>query len=161
MRLFVAVRPSGPACAALAAAAGRPADPRWHVTLAFLGDRPDAEPLVTGLATAAAGHAPLALRLEGGGTFGGRVLWAGLGGQLEALAALADDVRRTLHVGDPRPFHPHLTLARGTRLVVPAGVASHRGPRWQVREVELVRSRLGSRPEHEVLARLPLLRVSC
>lgn len=160
MRLFVAVRPSEHACAALADALGRPADPRWHVTLVFLGEQSTAEPF--DLAEVAARHAGFALRLEGGGTFHGRVLYAGLSGSTEALTALADDVRDACRRAgaevERRPFHGHLTLKRGLRLTVPPALAEHRGPRWDVRDVELVRSTLGG-PQpatHEVLARFPL-----
>lgn len=153
MRLFVAVRPPPDACTALAGAAGRAADPRWHLTLAFLGDRPAAEPLLAPLAEAAARHPPFVLALTGGGTFGGRVLWAGVAGDLTPLAALAQDVREAVDAVEERPFHPHLTLARGHRLAVPARLRQHVGEPWPVTELELVLSRSSV---HEVLHRLPL-----
>lgn len=160
MRLFVAVRPTERACVALAEALGRPADPRWHVTLAFLGEQPAAEPF--DLTAAAARHGGFSLRLEGGGTFHGRVLFAGLSGDTEALGAVADDVRQACRDAgaeiESRPFHGHLTLARGQGLAVPPALQQHRGPRWHVHELELVRSVLGgpTPATHEVLARFPL-----
>lgn len=160
MRLFVAVRPSEHACELLAAALGRPPDPRWHVTLAFLGEQPAAEPF--DLTEVAARHAGFALRLEGGGTFHGRVLYAGLSGDTDTLTSLAEDVRRACRKAgatiERRRFHGHLTLKRGQGLKVPPALAEHRGPRWSVREVELVRSTLGGPvpATHEVLRTFPL-----
>ncbi len=149
----MAVRPPPDACTALAAALGQAPDPRWHVTLAFLGERPDADSLLSLLAGVARQHAAFSLALQGGGTFGGPVLWAGLAGDLPALSALATDVQRVLDAVEERPFHGHLTLARGRRLAVPAGLSAHVGEPWPVTEVELVRSHFS---RHEVLARVPL-----
>jgi 2'-5' RNA ligase len=157
MRLFVAVRPPAAVCAALAAAAARPVDPRWHVTLAFLGERPDAAPVVEALDGLVQRHRAFTLALAGGGTFGGRVLWCGLSGELAALTALATDVRAAVAGGEDRPFRAHLTLARGRHLVVPTGLHGFASEPWEVNEVELVRSRLARTAEHAVLhrARLP------
>ena len=158
MRLFVAVRPTEQARTALARALRRPADPRWHVTLAFLGEQPAPEPF--DLTAATAGHQGFSLRVEGGGTFHGSVLFAGLAGDTEALQHLAEDVRAACRDAgaliEDRPFHPHLTLARGKGLRVAPALREHRGPDWPVTEVELVRSVLGRRARHEVLARFPL-----
>jgi 2'-5' RNA ligase len=156
VRLFVAVRPPAAVRAQLAAALGRPVDRRWHLTLAFLGERPDAAPLAEALTAVGRRHAPLALGLAGGGTFGRRVLWTGLSGDLSALTALAQDVRDALGVVEERPFRPHLTLARGNGLVVPAGLRGFASSGWKATEVELVRSHLGRTAEHEVLHRAPL-----
>lgn len=109
VRLFVAAYPPEPACAHLAEvvdrlAVGRAAasgvNPRlapranWHLTVAFLGDVPDAraEDVPAALTRAvgrwrAEGGAPPRLRLAGGGRFGrGRftVLWVGVTGGLES-----------------------------------------------------------------------------
>jgi 2'-5' RNA ligase len=158
VRLFVAARPSAAACAALARSLGRPADPRWHVTLAFLGEQPAAEPF--DLAEVARRHAPFTLRLESAGTFGGAVLWAGLGGDTGALRSLAVDVQQACREAgaelEVRPYHAHLTVARGRRLRVPARLRAHHGPDWTVQGVELVRSVLGPPTTHEVLAHFPL-----
>src|SRR4051812_29810804 len=73
-----------------------------HLTLAFLGEVPDARVPPAGevLARVAARHAPHALRLHGGGTFGPfdcpKVLWVGLTGALEALGALQRELVREL-----------------------------------------------------------------
>jgi RNA 2',3'-cyclic 3'-phosphodiesterase len=95
---------------------------QFHVTLAFLGDVPDADlnAVCTAVSNAAVGFEPLELRLEGLGVFPNPtkpgVLWVGLTGTgLDALAALqrevAEAVRRTGYPPDDR-FHPHATLGR-------------------------------------------------
>lgn len=156
MRLFVAVRPPAAALAQLAAALGRAPDPKWHLTLAFLGERPAADPLLDPLQEVALAHPAFELFLRGGGTFGGRVLWVGVAGDADALRALADDVRRAVGVTEERPFRAHLTLARGRGLVVPADLAALEGQPWSVTEVELVRSVLGTSAQHRPLRSFPL-----
>jgi 2'-5' RNA ligase len=152
VRLFVSLPLPAAARAHLAAAlAGvRTTDvAQWHVTLAFLGEVGRREPLLPGLAAAAAGVPPLTLRVRGGGSFPG-VLWAGLDGDLTTLHRLADGVRQACrdagsHV-DRRPFRPHVTVARRGR--APDRLARYEGPAWTAREVHLVRSRLGASAVH-------------
>jgi len=90
------------------------------------------------------------------------VLWVGLRGDVAGLAALAGDVRRALSGAglpvDPKPFRPHLTLARPGRRVPPEQVRAalgpldgYEGPPWPVEEVRLVRSVLGAGARHEML----------
>ncbi len=130
-RLFVAVDPA-PAVvervgAAIAAARGLAPSAKWaapgsfHVTLAFLGDTPveRVPDLTAAIAAAALRHPPVDLCVAGAGTFGGRrprVLWAGVTGDVAALAALAGDVEAALapfgYTPEHRPFTAHLTLAR-------------------------------------------------
>lgn len=132
MRLFVAVDPDDAVRGAIAAAleALRPLAPnaRWakaegmHLTLAFLGEVGDASvPAVRrAVEEAAKASAPLRLCAKGGGSFGSRahprVLWVGLEGDVSGLAALKASLDAALvpagYVPDPRPFSPHLTLAR-------------------------------------------------
>ncbi|MGB8649536.1 MAG: RNA 2',3'-cyclic phosphodiesterase [Mycobacteriales bacterium] len=152
MRLFVALRPPAPACEHLARALGRVADPRWHLTLAFLGEQPGAAPFAAALQQVRS--PPVSLTLSGGLTFGHRVLAVGLAGELDQLQVLALAVRDVCRVEESRPYRPHLTLARGRGLRVPSALASYQGPVWTATELELVRSRHG---EHEVLSRHPLL----
>ena len=133
MRLFVAVDPGEAVTQAVARAAerarGRAPAARWaatdglHVTLAFLGEVEDARvPAIEAAVHAiAAKHAPVTLRFEGAGTFGPprrpHVLWAGITGETARLAALQADLAAALvplgYAPEDRPFHPHLTLARG------------------------------------------------
>jgi 2'-5' RNA ligase len=93
-----------------------------HLTLKFLGevaqDRLDA--IGAALAQVAPRHAPLRLEGRGIGAFPERgrprVIWAGLTGDVEQIAALARSVEEALEpLGFPRetrPFRPHLTLGR-------------------------------------------------
>ena len=160
MRLFVAVELPAPVRTAVAEAvadlrsrAGRLrwVDPqRYHLTLVFLGT---VDPVVVDAvaAAAAAACAPLSafeLRLDGSvGTFGRRVLWAGLApsDDLAALAAAVTDALRpvvALPDGE-RPFSAHLTLARAGRDPVRASVVSGvslPALSWRVERAVLLRS---------------------
>ena len=189
MRLFVAVYPTETVADRFAAfiaelgigrAAGQgvnarvAARPTWHITLAFLGDvpdqrQPDAEAAVGRAVDGWSAGAPR-VRLAGGGTFGRRkftVMWAGLAGDVPALRALSQRVRRELKRAklpyDTKPFRPHLTVARpGDRVdadVLAADLAAlkaYEGPEWTVPEVRLVRSHLGPKPSYDRLAGWPL-----
>lgn len=157
---------------------GLTARPRWHVTLAFLGEVADerapeaAAALAAGVSRWRAGGAPPPrLRLAGGGRFGRRrftVLWTGLTGDVDDLAALAGAVRRELRraglpYDDRKPFRPHLTFARpGERLPAAdlaadlAVLAEYQGPWWRVDELHLVRSVPGPQPVHEPVATVPV-----
>lgn len=132
LRLFVAVDPSAEVVEGIRRALPplRPMAPsaKWgdpgklHLTLAFLGSTPVEEvaAIESALASVASAHAPLALGARGAGTFGSprkpRVLWVGLEGDLDPLAALRHDVVEALvPLGlrrEERPFRPHLTVAR-------------------------------------------------
>lgn len=138
----------------------------WHCTLAFYGPvATDTVPeLCRRLARAAARRKSFTLRLEGGGRFGDRVLWAGFDGDLQALSQLAGGARAAgRRAGTPadesQRFRPHLTLARG-KAGVPLGpyverLSEFRGQPWQVAELVLLRSHLprpgvvGERPRYE------------
>jgi 2'-5' RNA ligase len=163
VRLFVSLRPPAEARDHLARAVAGLRTTRaeqWHVTLAFLGEVPDAEPLRPGLAAAASSSSPLVLRLRGGGFFRAPgVLYAGLAGDVDGVRALAADVEAACRavglVLEERPFRPHLTVAR--RLPAdPGTLAPYEGPSWTAGELELVRSRTGTQVEHEVLETWPL-----
>lgn len=163
MRLFVSLRPPADAVAHLAAAVAgvrSTSVDQWHVTLAFLGEVPGPAPLHGPLARAADASPPLPVRLAGGGWFRGPgVLYAALAGDVDGLHALAADVRAACTQAgvafEPRPYRPHLTVARRLR-VDPGVLSGYDGPAWTARELELVRSRLGARVEHEVLERYRL-----
>ena len=159
MRLFVQVRPTDEAVAHLAAhLRGVRTSPtsQWHVTLAFLGEVPAAEPLHDGLRAAAALHAPFELRLSGSGAFGPRATWAGVAGDVATLRSLAAHVQDAcrdagVHL-ESRAYRPHLTVGR----VDPRLIAAYEGPAWRVDAVELVQSVLGKRAVHTVLQSYPL-----
>ncbi len=118
-----------------------------HVTLKFLGATPEAlvAAVEGALGAVAVGARPFRLRLAGVGSFGGprnpggpprtgrpaglRVIWAGVAGEVDALAALAARVDGALAaLGFPpeqRPFAAHLTLGRvrdGTPPAARAGI---------------------------------------
>ena len=163
-RLFVAVVPPDDVLEAVAALP-RPVEPgvrwtrpdTWHVTLRFLGDRVDEGAAVAALASLRAAPAvaevgPQVSRL------GRNVVCLPVRG-LEALAAAVAEA--TAGVGDPpdpRPFAGHLTLAR-LRDRAACGLAGARlVARFDVREVELVRSVLGAGgPSYETLLVQPLV----
>ena len=93
-----------------------------HLTLKFLGNVPAARvaAIEDVLVDAASRSAPFRLRLAETGTFpergAPRVLWVGLDGDTDALAALQGRIEQALEslgfAPESRPFRPHLTLAR-------------------------------------------------
>src|SRR5262244_1651240 len=101
-------------------------DARWvrpeslHVTLKFVGEKPNEEVERIKPALAAVRAAPVSMTFGGYGFFptakSARVFWLGLeaGPELADLASTVD--RSTAALGIPKeepPFSPHLTLARG------------------------------------------------
>jgi 2'-5' RNA ligase len=146
-----------------------------HLTLAFLGELDDArlsEATAAAKETAADCH-PFTLRLARLGSFGPphspRVIWAGVGGDVPRLLALQERLAGALEgrgfPREPRPFAPHLTLARVKVPLPPAEVASL--PRllvapvmpavWPVDAIAVMKSEL-QRPaaRYTRLARVPL-----
>lgn len=127
----------------------------WHITLAFLGELPAGTvPLLRRpLADLAAARRPPSLALRGSGNFDDRVLWSGIGGDLDELHALAVEVRTTVkHCGvvfEERPFRPHLTLARARRGdhssagEIAQGLAGFTGRHWPAERLHLVGSNFG------------------
>ena len=139
---------------------------RLHLTLAFLGEVADPAPFAAALADAVAGTPAPTLRLRGGGAFPrparAGVLWAGVDGDLDALARLARVTRRTARAHridvERKPYVPHLTIARlrGRPADVTAAVASLDAvdsPEWTATEVVVMRSVLGPAPSYEPLHR--------
>ncbi|HEY0216401.1 MAG TPA: RNA 2',3'-cyclic phosphodiesterase [Cellulomonas sp.] len=91
----------------------------WHVTLAFYGEVGDGvvEALTDAMADVAARAHPFDLALTGAGVFSHRTLWAGVGGDVEAVHSLVDACRGVaddLGVRQDRRerSRPHLTLGR-------------------------------------------------
>ncbi len=188
LRLFVALDSPEPVRRRIAAmqaelrrAAGRHADEvRWvapenvHLTLQFLGAVPEErlEALRGALAAAAAEARPLALELKGAGGFPSarrpRVVWAGVGGEVVALAGLAAGLgRRLAPLGFPpedRPLSPHLTLGRAREGRGAPGlggalaqVASLEGAPWRAEALVLYRSHLSpAGARYQALDRFPL-----
>ena len=100
----------------------------WHLTLKFLGERPQSEVDEIRRALAGVDFAPFDVKAGGVGFFpplarqgkrGPRVLWVGLSKGREETIALAGKIERVLApLGiepEARPFSPHLTLARVKR----------------------------------------------
>ncbi len=91
-----------------------------HLTIRFLGDVEDPEPVAAAAAEAACRHAPFDVSLVGVGAFPDarrpRVVWVGLGEGEEAARALAEDVdEAVVALGFPReerPWSAHVTLGR-------------------------------------------------
>jgi 2'-5' RNA ligase len=158
------------AVAPLHSVAGAPrwtAPHRWHLTLLFLGVVPEPclAPLLAAAGPTLADTPAMHLRLAGGGRFGSarrpQVVWAGLEGDVEALAALAarlaQEARALRLPVEDRPFRPHLTLGRWRPRQPADGtlgdrLARYRGPAWPVTEVRLWESRLGPDPTYDGVA---------
>jgi 2'-5' RNA ligase len=93
-----------------------------HLTLKFLGDIPESqvEDLGSAMQRAGSGFGIVDLAAQGMGVFPGikrpRVLWLGIGGEIERLAQLHGRLDAELEqIGiarEKRPFRGHLTLAR-------------------------------------------------
>ncbi len=93
-----------------------------HLTVKFLGDvnPADLEKIGSAMQTAAALSAPFTLSARGLGAFPGvkkpRVLWCGLGGDVEALARMHSSLDEALAESgferEARKFKAHLTLGR-------------------------------------------------
>ncbi|MEU7282457.1 RNA 2',3'-cyclic phosphodiesterase [Streptomyces sp. NPDC045431] len=168
IRVFIALAPPDDAKEELAQAL-RPAYeayPRlrwnriedWHITLAFLGELPRSAVslLQPPLAELAARHRPLHLALRGSGHFDERVLWSGIGGDLEGLRLLAGEVRTLVKEHGvafaDRPLNPHLTLARARRddtssvVQAAAGLSAFTGRTWPAERLHLVGSNYGRGP---------------
>ena len=131
-------------------------DPRdWHITVCFVGrvNETSAGAVVAATHAVAAEMDPFEARLDGSlGTFGGRVLWAGI--EAEDLADVAARMREEL-LGrgvevEERPFRGHMTVARvparGTR-IPRASVQGWTGPTssWSVEELEVLESKPSGR----------------
>ena len=182
MRLFVSIAPPAAALDQVAAVTAplRDAWPQlrwtdrrsWHLTLAFLGevDEAIAGRLGPRLERAAHRHQALTLSMAGAGAFArparARVLWAGIGGDIRGLTALAGSVAAGCRrAGAPPPdpgrgFKPHLTLAYCREITdlrtLVESLSGNSGTPWQASEVRLMRSYLGPRPRYEVIGSWPL-----
>lgn len=134
-----------------------------HITLAFLGQIAEStvEPLIDALRKETAGLEPFELVVGSLGTFGDRrrrggaqVVWAGLGGKVDALQELHSQVNAAVKsVGlrvESRAFQPHITLGRVRRghrwRLDPAHAPPIPSTVFRVDTVTLMESRLGRGP---------------
>jgi 2'-5' RNA ligase len=150
----------------------RPGAPRWttrelqHVTLAFFGEVPEARvPALTAALAAALDRVQVHLRLAGAGTFPARgdprVLWVGVDGDVEELAALAAaaaDAARSVGIEvDRRAYRPHVTVGRWAFSAhgdpkIATALANYAGPHFTAGEIVLMRSHHGAAPRYETVA---------
>ncbi|MGI8578171.1 MAG: RNA 2',3'-cyclic phosphodiesterase [Nocardioidaceae bacterium] len=136
---------------------------RWHVTCEFMGESGphEVDRQLRRWEKRARRSMPLRLQLAGVGTFPktwmAKVLWVGLGGDVESwrkLAAYGND--------------PHLTLARTRQRTDLTGVVdellSYAGPAWTAEQVAVIESHLGGAPDggphYEVLEAFTLGRAT-
>ena len=147
-------------------------DARWvaaenlHLTLQFIGEREEeeAKALVSALAPVFEEYEPFSLGLGGSGSFPGnrpKVVWLGLDGpsrlaqlqrQVSQVSGEGQHRDRGRRGGWPRPFRPHLTLARcgrGWRRAdverMSKGLSSLRGRSFSIRHGTLFESVLTPR----------------
>jgi len=93
-----------------------------HLTLKFLGNIPfrQVAEVTKAIEEAAQGIPPFHLEISGLGAFPNlkqpRVLWVGIGGEIDTLLRLQQNIDSALaslgFAKEERPFMPHLTLAR-------------------------------------------------
>lgn len=170
MRLFFAISFDGPAqddlhraAAALARVKTRghvTAPENLHLTLAFLGEQPEAAGSALCAAATRAAGAPFFLTLGESGRFRqarGDVWWIGTQ-PCPPLEALVRRLRRELEQAgfspDPKPFRAHVTLGRGVALPPDAAVSACTA-RQEVRRFTL----FSSAREHGALVYAPVAHI--
>jgi RNA 2',3'-cyclic 3'-phosphodiesterase len=139
-----------------------------HLTLVFLGDLADAElrSVTARTREVAATTHDFEADLHGLGAFPrperARVAWVGWRQGADEVAGLRSALDRALErPSDPRPFAPHVTLARGrVPLDLRAWLAAappYGSPAWRITAIEVMASDLGPvGAVHTVVARCPL-----
>ncbi len=138
---------------------GRPTHPLdWHLTLVFIGELSAAGLTCVESATARIQAAPFMMTLDRLGHFArSQVLWCGPGQTPAPLTQLVLDLQ--LHLGacdvkpDPRPYCPHLTLARGVRAALPLQIEPTIG--WTVSELVLAYGVSKAVPRYRIHRRYP------
>ena len=103
-----------------------------HLTLKFLGNvkKADIEKVGEAIFESVKEYSPITLRAKGIGTFPGikrpRVIWVGLGGQIQSLFAmqrvLEDNLAPLGFKKEKRPFKGHLTLGRFRQTANPSTI---------------------------------------
>ena len=141
-----------------------------HLTLKFLGDTPIAnvEALARAIEITAKAVEPFKLTVTDSGAFPPkgqpRVLWVGIedpSGQLALLhRALEDECAKAGFPREPRPFHPHLTIARirkpfdSRQLVTVHKEMGFEAETVRASELLLIRSELRSKgSRHTIISR--------
>lgn len=158
------------------------ADAKWveehnlHLTLQFLGEVERHRLLdINAAVKAAVSHLePFRLNLGGLGAFPNynrpRVLWVGVGGELDKVKDLHNKVGQALttigFAPEERPFRPHLTLARFRSLIgveqLMQGVQQLRPHvqelgHFHVKSVDLMQSHLSSKgPKYSIVSSIVL-----
>ena len=117
------------------------AEENLHLTLAFIGEYPDAEPVLEALSEVS--FTPFSLSLEGVGCFGD-LWWAGMK-ESPALEAVVRRIRRALSGHgipfDRKRFRAHITLIRKASGTLPETRAEHAS--MTVERISLMRSDRG------------------
>ncbi|GAB6158085.1 RNA 2',3'-cyclic phosphodiesterase [Desulfotomaculum varum] len=148
---------------------------QFHLTLKFLGETPPPQvpAIVEAIRKCGGAAAPFQLALDGLGVFPDRgkprVVWAGLGGNRQALLALQACLEQQLmplgFQPENRPYTPHLTLGRfrqwGEDDELLGQMTRHKHSlqgEWRVTDLFLMQSVLTPRgPIYTTLAEVPLL----
>jgi RNA 2',3'-cyclic 3'-phosphodiesterase len=146
---------------------------KLHFTLEFLGEK--TEPWIDACrqslmpATSRTVHFPVSIRRIGffPGREKPRIIWAGSRpDENTQLCMLASEVKRICtslgHVGDPKPFHPHITLTRLKTRLAPGTIERLAGLElepieFECREISFIKSTLGPAGSHYSLLHTILL----
>ena len=93
-----------------------------HLTVVFIGEMAEEQlaPMGKSVSEACWEHVPFNIAINGAGVFSSRrnprVLWIGLDGDIERMAAFRNTLQKKLKPfgikEEKRPFNPHLTLGR-------------------------------------------------
>ncbi|NCA70265.1 MAG: RNA 2',3'-cyclic phosphodiesterase [Sphingobacteriia bacterium] len=167
-RWFFAIWPDAPASTALAASASGLIPPGarpthvadLHLTLAFLGPLAPARLQCIEQAAGEIRCAPFEIAIETLDRFAhARVLWCGPALTPRPLTTLVERLRTALVpcglVADPRPYRPHITLARRV-MTAPPAQAWPGEVRWVAHEFVLAAGQGGPGPRYRIHRRWPL-----
>lgn len=140
---------------------GRPVPPEnYHITLAFLGNLTGAQAERTRIAASSVRATGFDLVLDRLGHWASpKVLWLGANQEPKAARQLADGLVAALRIEglalDPKPFVPHVTLARKVEKY--ANISELAAIKWQITAYSLIRSIINpAGSNYAVLASWPL-----